>query len=163
MVNIKFDKNENKNRNEPRFEHETYSACFFSHVVRTNDISAAFGSSTRTYLDDSVSFRTSENATFLYVIKVKKLKILSILQSKWKAYSYPSALQSDSETVLCMCLSPGESRPSAQSLPDSPFSEKIANPSELNLTCCGVNGLGSFNSDTKGAIETIEKKGKKLR
>lgn len=69
-------------------------------------------------------------------------------------YSYPSALHSDSATVSKMSLVAGVSRPSVQSLPDSPFSENMAKPSVWNLDCCGVSGFGSDNSDSSGAIDT---------
>lgn len=57
-----------------------------------------------------------------------------------------------------MSLVLGVSRPSVQSLPDSPFSENIAKPSERNIACCGVNGFGSDSSDKSGAIDTKTKK-----
>lgn len=47
-----------------------------------------------------------------------------------------------------------ESNPSAHNFPDSPFSEKIAKPFELNRFCSGVIGFGFVNADTNGAIDT---------
>lgn len=69
-------------------------------------------------------------------------------------HSYPRALHNDSATVSKISLVPGESRPSVHSLPDSPFSENIAKPSERNIACCGVKGFGSDSSDKSGAIDT---------
>lgn len=77
---------------------------------------------------------------------------------EYKTYSYPSALQSDSATVSKISLAFGVSKPSVHSLPDSPFSENMANPSVWNLACCGVSGFGSDISDNSGAIDTKHKK-----